>query len=391
VSGRRPALVLASACSVLFVPLLAACADNKPSSEQGGDRRAITVKATDTGCEVSSDTAPSGPLTFSVTNTGTKVNEFYLLASDGQRIIGEVENIAPGLARDLVVTATPGSYFTACKPGMVGEGVRSPFAVTDAREGLTPPEDEQRLAAKAGREYQAYVQDQTRRLVTQTNAFAAAYVAGDDAKARTLYPRARLHWERIEPVAESVEDLDAAIDAREADLEPGQSWKGWHRIEKDLWPARAKGYRALRDADRRTYAADLVKNTASLDTRMRGQTFTPDQIANGARGLLDEVANTKVTGEEEYWSRTDLWDFQGNLDGARVGFEALRPLLQKKEPQLDGQINARFAALQKLLDQHRSGSGFVSYDDLSQSEVRTLSNGVNALAELVSRLTAAVV
>jgi iron uptake system component EfeO len=274
---------------------------------------------------------------------------------------------------------------------MVGDGLRSPFAVTDAREGLTPSEDEQRLVAAATQKYQAYVRDQTERLVTQTDAFAAAYVAGDDARARDLYPRARLHWERIEPVAESFGDLDAAMDAREADLEPGQSWTGWHRIEKDLWPARAKGYRALSDADRRTYAADLVKNTATLRTRTRSLTFTTDQIANGSRGLLDEVANGKVSGEEEYWSRTDLWDFQGNLEGARVGFEALRPLLQQREPQLEGQIDARFLALQKLLDQHRSGSGFVSYDDLSQSEVRTLSNGVNALAELVSKLTAAVV
>jgi iron uptake system component EfeO len=391
VSGRRPTLVLASLCTALCVPLLAACTDSSTTGDQAGDRRSIAVKATDSGCEVSSDTAPSGALTFSVTNTGTKVNEFYLLASDGLRIIGEVENIAPGLSRNLVVTATPGSYFTACKPGMVGDGIRSPFAVTDAREGLTPSEDEQRLVAAATQKYQTYVRDQSERLVTQTDAFAAAYVAGDDARARDLYPRARLHWERIEPVAESFSDLDAAIDAREADLEPGQAWTGWHRIEKDLWPARVKGYRALSDADRRRYAADLVKNTATLRTRMRSLTFSPDQIANGSLGLLDEVANGKVTGEEEYWSRTDLWDFQGNLEGARVGFEALRPLLQQREPQLDGQIDARFVALQKLLDQHRSGSGFVSYDDLSQSEVRTLSNGVNALAELVSKLTAAVV
>jgi iron uptake system component EfeO len=290
----------------------------------------------------------------------------------------------------LVVTATPGSYFTACKPGMVGDGVRSPFAVTDAREGLTPSQEEQRLIADASQKYQTYIQDQTHQLVTRTDAFAAAYVAGDDAKARRLYPRARTHWERIEPVAESFGDLDAAMDAREADLEPGQSWTGWHRIEKDLWPARAKGYRALTDAQRRTYAAGLIKNTATLNTRMRGLTFTPDQIANGSRELLDEVARGKVTGEEEYWSRTDLWDFQANLDGARVGIEALRPLLQKREPELDGQIDARFAALQKVLDRYRSGSGFVSYDDLSTSEVRTLSNGVNALAELVSRLPAAV-
>jgi iron uptake system component EfeO len=389
--STRPAVALASACAVLAVPLLAGCTDNSTAGAESGDLRSIAVTATDTACQVSTDSAPSGNLTFTVTNGGSKVTEFYLLGSDGLRILGEVENIAPGVSRELVLTAAPGSYFTACKPGMVGSGLRAPFAVTDAREGLSPSAEDEQLVATATASYAAYVRDQTEQLVTATDAFTAAYVAGNDARARKLYPQARLHWERIETVAESFGDLDPAMDAREADLEPGQSWTGWHRIEKDLWPARAKGYRPLSDAQRRRYADDLVKNTATLHSRVTDLTFTVDQIANGSRSLLDEVATGKVTGEEEYWSRTDLWDFQGNVDGARVAFEDLRALLQKRDPDLASQIDARFTALQKQLDQHKSGSGFVLYDDLSQSEVKDLSNGVNALAELVSRLTAAVV
>ncbi len=89
----------------LALPLLSACTDNaKPTSgDDSGDRRAISVDANDTSCSMSALTAPSGTLHFTVKNTGTKVTEFYLLASDGLRIIGEVENIGPGLARDLVL------------------------------------------------------------------------------------------------------------------------------------------------------------------------------------------------------------------------------------------------------------------------------------------------
>ena len=122
------------------------------------------------------------------------------------------------------------------------------------------------------------------------------------------------------------------MDLREADLEPGQEWTGWHRIEKDLWPERAENYKPLTEAERPKFADDLVANTDELYDRTRTLTFTADQIANGSRGLLDEVATGKVTGEEEYWSRTDLWDFQANVDGARVGFEGLRPLLQSAIP-----------------------------------------------------------
>jgi len=384
--------------AVLTLPLLAglaACTDNAPtpgSDDTAGGGRALTVEATDSACAVSAGTAPSGKLSFAVTNAGTTVTEFYLLASDGLRIVGEVENIGPGLSRDLVVAAPPGSYFTACKPGMVGDGIRAAFSVTDSGEDLTPKADDKALVDQANKNYSAYVKDQTEQLVAKTDQFAAAYRAGRDDEARALYPKAREHWERIETVAESFGDLDPKMDAREADLEPGQKWTGWHRLEKDLWPERAKDYTALTTAQRATYAADLVQNTDTLYSRVRTLTYTADQIANGSKGLLDEVATGKVTGEEEYWSRTDLWDFQANVDGARVGFEGLRPLLSKRgETQLDGQIESRFAALQKLLDQYQQGDGFRSYDDLSSEDVKALSDAVNALSEPLSQLTAAVV
>ena len=393
--GARPGLALASASALLLVPLLAGCTDNASAGAAGdtvdGDGRALSVQATDDGCQVSADTAPSGDLTFSVTNAGAQVTEFYLLGSDGLRIVGEVENIGPGLSRDLVLAAPAGSYFTACKPGMVGDGIRAPFAVSDSGEDLAPTGDDKALVDQANTSYAAYVEDQTEQLVAGTDAFVAAYVAGDDAKARELYPRTRVHWERIETVAESFGDLDPKMDLREADLEPGQEWTGWHRLEKDLWPARAKGYQPLSTAERKTYAADLVENTATLDTQVGELTYTADQIANGTRGLLDEVATGKITGEEEYWSRTDLWDFQANVDGARVGFEGLRPLLQRKDAPLDTQIDERLTALQTLLDAQREGDGFVRYDELSADEVKALSDAVNALSEPLSRLTAAVV
>ncbi|SDR68495.1 iron uptake system component EfeO [Friedmanniella luteola] len=391
----RPGLALASASALLLAPLLAGCTDNASAGAAGdtvdGDGRALTVRATDDGCQVSADTAPSGNLTFSVTNAGAKVTEFYLLAADGLRIVGEVENIGPGLSRELVLAAPAGSYFTACKPGMVGDGIRAPFAVSDSGDDLAPSGDDQQLVDQANASYASYIKDQTEQLVTRTDAFAAAYTAGDDAEARALYPQARVHWERIETVAESFGDLDPKMDLREADLEPGQKWTGWHRMEKDLWPARAKGYEPLSPAERTTFAKDLVKNTATLNAQVRTLSFTADQIANGTRGLLDEVAKSKVTGEEEYWSRTDLWDFQANVDGARVGFEGLRQLLQRKDPTLDTEIDERFTALQALLDQHRKGDGFVSYDALSSAEVKALSDAVNALSEPLSKLTAAVV
>jgi iron uptake system component EfeO len=390
------ALLLTSTCAVLGMPLLAACTDNTQAGSAGASAsanpRALTVQSTDSECKLSAAEAPSGTLTFAVTNGGSKVTEFYLYGEDGLRIVGEVENIGPGITRELVLKVAPGNYITACKPGMVGQGIRAPFAVSDSGEeqqGASGNDVE--LVEQANQNYQRYVEDQTEQLVALTADFVALYKAGKDDQARALYPVARMPWERIETVAESFGDLDPKLDLREADLEPGQKWTGWHRIEKDLWPARAKNYKPLSQAERVAYSDDLVKNTAILSERVPELEFTADQIANGSRGLLDEVATGKITGEEEYWSRTDLWDFQANIEGARVAFEGLRPLLKQKDPDLDSQIAAKFAAVQALLDAQRQGEGFKTYDKLTKAEIRELSDAVNALSEPLSKLAAAVV
>ena len=381
---------LAHAALGLAGVLLAGCAENADPAD-AVDPRSITVESSADACDVSSTKAPAGTLTFHVENTGTEVTEFYLLAPDGLRVVSEVENIAPGLTRTLTVVAPEGDYVTACKPGMSGEGIRADFTVARSSDKVVVSAGDDVLADKAVANYAAYVEDQTGQLVARTKAFVGLYKAGDDDAARALYPVARTHWERIETVAESFGDLDPKMDAREADLAAGERWTGWHRIEKDLWPQRAEGYTLLTDAERATYADDLMANTDELATRVPDLTYTLDQIANGSRGLLDEVATGKVTGEEEYWSRTDLYDFQANVDGARVAFDGVQPIVDRRDPKLAEEIATRFEELQVLLDGTRLGEGFMSYDDLPADEVRRLSDAVNALSEPLSKLAAAVV
>lgn len=121
---RNPLNLLALAGVLLAVT---AC-----TADAGDTADAITVRSTGDACELGTNEAPSGNLVFEVTNEGSEVTEFYLLADDGLRIIGEVENIGPGITRNLVVRADPGSYITACKPGMAGDGIRAGFTVTDS-------------------------------------------------------------------------------------------------------------------------------------------------------------------------------------------------------------------------------------------------------------------
>ncbi|MBI1376363.1 MAG: PbrT family lead (Pb2+) uptake porter [Frankiales bacterium] len=373
----------AAAAALALAGLVSACGSPPPATAG-----AVTVTSTDDSCTASSDRAASGVLRFEVTNTGSRVTQFALLADDGFQLLGEVESIGPGLSRDVVVQAAPGAYTLACKPGGATDSIRTPFAVTGSTGQPVVTGAEAQLEADATTAYAAYVRDQAQQLLAGTRAFAEAYREHDDARARSLYASTRRHWERIEPVAESFGDLDAVIDARESDVEDGQAWTGWHRIEKDLWPP--SGYTALNAADRLVLADRLVTDTEGLVARTAGLAFTVDRLAHGAVSLVEEVAAGKLGGEEEPWSHTDLADVQGNLEGARVLFTGLRPVLERHDPQLAATIAARFAQVLAVMDLHRRGDGFVGFDTLTHEQVRDLGSAVDSLAEPLSHLPAAV-
>ncbi|MFJ8894169.1 iron uptake system protein EfeO [Leifsonia sp. NPDC102414] len=369
---------------------LTGCVPNKASA----DAEAISVTLNDEKCTVSTATAPSGAVTFQVTNTGTDVNEFEVLADDKLRIAGEKENVGPGTTVNYVVQLAEGSYYTACKKGMVGSPTSlTKFSVTKGKDTTTSA-SESKQVSQAVTNYISYVKDQSGQLLTATQAFAKAYEAGDDAAARTQYPAARAFYERIEPTAEQFGDIDPAIDLREADLEAGQNWTGWHRIEKDLWaPA---GFTPSDSAGRKVLGDQLVADTQKLYDLVYAKNFslTIDQISNGAIGLMEEVSRSKITGEEETFSHTDLWDFQANVEGAQVAYGIVRDIAEGKGAngkKVVAQLDTEFAAITTLLDQYKSGDGYVSYAELSTSQVKELSDEVNALSEPLSQLTSIIV
>ncbi len=372
--------VAAAAALLTGLSLVGCTAKDSPESTDGGmtGPGQITVNASDTECQLSGTEATTGPSTFVVTNNGTKVTEFYVYG-EGERVMGEVENISPGLERKLIVQLTePGTYQTSCRPGMIGDGLRGEFKVT----GDAVQIDTEGKFKEAADSYKRYVISQSDALVTATEAFVAAVKAKDIAAAKAQFPTSRVYWERIEPVAESFpNDLDPRVDLREADLEPGQKWTGFHRLEKDLWVTGLQ-------PDSNAIADQLVADVKELNAGVKAPDWTIDstQIAGGAQGLLDEVSASKISGEEDIFSHTDLWDFQANVEGSQTAVASVRPILDERNAELGKKVDQRFGEVEALLAKYRQGDGFVSYDKVTEPQRQELSRAIDALGKEVSQV-----
>jgi iron uptake system component EfeO len=393
----RPLAIAGVAIAAAIV--LAGCVPNNVATASQ-----LTVKITDDGCAVSGATAVSGNVAFKLTNSGSDVNEFEILADDKLRIVSEKENVTPGQTVSLVAQLEPGTYYTGCKFQQVGATVgQAKFTVTGTT--IAVDQSSKALTTTAVNNYVSYLKSQVQELIPAVAKLTTAYEAGDDDTARSLFAGARVFYERIEPTAEQFGDLDPKIDYREVDaVAEGLDWTGFHRIEKDLWPPAAgalnsDGTSATLNwapstvAERKTFGDGLVADVQQLSDLVNkpGFTVTLADISNGAIGLLDEVGASKITGEEDWWSHTDLSDFQSNVQGAEVAFGNVKAIAASKGSagtKLVASITKEFTAMDALLAKYGSiESGYTPYDQVTDAQRKALSDQVNALAEPLSQLT----
>ena len=371
---RRTARSLTTAVVVLVAASgLAGCGDD--ADDAGAT--VVEVELTDAGCSPESLQAEAGRIRFEAVNNGTsKATEVELKNADGI-ILGERENLTPGLSGDFSLQLDAGDYDVLCT--VPGDTSRKPgkLVVTGAKAVAKPTDP---ALTKAVAAYGAYVQEQADDLVTKVDAFAAALRAGDTQKAKDLFGPARLPYERIEPVAEAFGDLDPKIDARVNDVASDDEWTGFHRIEQILWKKDTTTGTA-------TYTKQLVGDVRTLQRRIEELDLQAAQLANGALELLNEVSSGKITGEEDRYSHTDLSDFRGNLEGAQKAFELLKPaLVARKQQALIDEIEPRFAAVSTGLDAYRRDTplGYALYDELTPKDRRTFASQVDALADPLS-------
>ncbi len=363
--------------------------DNAGSAAPAADGSvAITITA-DAGCVASPDTVAAGAITFNIANLdAVGVTEVELLSDE--RIRGERENLAPGFDATFSVNLDGGSYEIFC-PGASTE--RTSFTVTG--EAAAVSTDLAELLQQATVDYADYIDIQTGLLVDALPALVDAIKAGDLEAAQLAYAESRRFYERIEPVAESFGDLDPAMDLRIGDVEAGTEWTGFHPIEKGLFEAKSTdGLNVLADkllAD----AVDLQARSVELGDNTRDDSeaadrYKPDEVANGAVALLGEVQSSKITGEEEAYSRIDLLDFEANVEGSQQAFLALKPALNEIDDALVTNIEDKFDDLIEALNVHADPDalgGFAAYDDLTDAEIKTLADQLFIVIEPLSTIS----
>jgi iron uptake system component EfeO len=360
----------------------------QPSGSAADPHKAnVTITAAG-GCVSDRLDFPAGGVTFDVQNKdATAVSEVEL--QSGERIVGERENLPPGLGGSFSVTLTAGKYTLYC-PGAVKEHTTVSVTGT-AKTGADTTTTA--LLTTGTKQWGQYVTNQVGYLVSTAKALDTALHGTNLTAAQDAYMKSRPYYEKIEPVAESFTigtgknqvNLDSNIDARVKDVPPSQ-FQGFHRIEKGLFQDHS-----LAGLD--TFGDGLVTNVTKLQSLSVGLTYKPFELANGAQDLLEEVASSKITGEEEAYSLIDLLDFQANDEGAEQAFADLAPALQKIDAGLTAEVTSAFAALDKLVDTYRTGtnpSGFKLYNQLTAADKSSLAAAVKAVQEPLSQVASKV-
>jgi iron uptake system component EfeO len=364
---HRTLLALTTGAGLLVLPIAALSVE------------AIIVKVTvtDKGCEPYSLTVTEGKSTFAIKNASQRALEWEIL--DGVMVVEERENIFPGFTQTLSATLLPGEYQMTC--GLLNNPKGKLIVKAAATGASSPPLNALDLAGPLA-EYKLYVSREVDALVADTHAFVSAIKANDLAKAQSLYAPTRTHYERIEPVAELFDDLDKAIDVRADAFEKKEDdpgFAGFHKIEKLLFVD--KNMAAAQEP-----ADQLLADVRELRNRVGNLTIPAGKMVAGAADLIEEVAATKITGEEDRYSHTDLWDFQANIDGAQKIYVLLRPLAAKRNAAFVKRVDENFKQVDAILAKYKSDDGFKTYDKVQESDRKAMKGPITTLAEDLSTL-----
>ena len=255
-----------------------------------------------------------------------------------------------------VPVVAAGLVLSGCSSDKAGEDTASSSSSTSETSTSAAAAEPNPLADTAATEYKAYVVGQIDELQRVVKVLTDAVRANNLKAAQDAFAPSRMPWERIEPIAGLVEEIDGKVDARVDDFAgvDDPEFTGWHRLEYLLFEKNTTEGGA-------PFADQLDKDIATLKEQFATVEVKPIDVANGAAELIEEVSEGKITGEEDRYSKTDLWDFDANLQGSQAAIDKLKPALEKADPALLGKINDGISQVFGTMAPLRKGDGWVLF------------------------------
>ena len=362
-------IVMIAAGGLFYYVSQLAAAKRKTHNDQ------VTVTIHPHSCEPNALTVPAGLNSFRIVNASERAVEWEIL--DGVLVVEERENIAPGLSQVINATLAPGDYAITCGLLSNPRGTLhvTPTAASEASANARPS-----MVAFIGplSEFRVYVSRQSSVLIKAVDALSQAIGAGDLEQAQALYTPARVAYQRLAPAAQRLAELDNAINARADYFEKRESdpgFSGFHRLEYGLFDQRStEGLAPI--------AQRLQADTVQLKQQLLAQSLPPEQLVSIVARTLHNLADTRAnSGEEERYSHIDLNGFAANLEATRKVVDLLRPLLTKKNPDLQRNIDSASASLEAELNGLKTSQGYRTYDRVSAEQRQHISNKAKVLAD----------
>lgn len=209
-----------------------------------------------------------------------------------------------------------------------------------------------------------------------------ALTAGDMAAARQAYIQAHYDYEVIRAAVVVFGHADRVINPHAGyflSREQDPKFTGFHRIEYALFaqndPVAAQAA-----------TADLLRNIADLKQRIAVETLPAAKLVQSADDSIELILSTKLAGDENRYSRSDLSDIAANIEGARRIVSGLAPLLSAKT---NDTLRKQFAGPDAVMARYLDTRGqYAVYEKLTPEDKQQLYADLTLLAESLAQLRA---
>ncbi|WP_308012038.1 EfeM/EfeO family lipoprotein [Actinacidiphila acidipaludis] len=326
----------------------------------------------------------AGTQVFDLHNSGSAASEVYLSDPKSGKLYGELEGLAPGTTRQMLVDLGSGTYAFKCLPedtdAVTGPSVTVPghqpqgaATLPVTQHDLIPPT----LA------YQQWIGARMGDLARGTGTLKADIDRGDLAAAKRDWLSAHLVYERMGAAYGTFGDADGAINgtaARTPGAVDDASFAGFHRVEYGLWHGQPA-------AALKAPAAELDKNVGALRDGWSQARMDPAEMGLRAHEIIENTEQFELTGRTDYGSGTNLATARANLDGTREILSLLRPLLTPRDPALP-RLDSAVERLQHDLDAAGHGDAWTPLDRLGRAQREQINADTGDLLEQLAPVAA---